>query len=212
MSANKQPSKRPAPEQAIAARRADVAAKVARVDDAIRRVVRTGGPIRRAHIAALANVSRTFLYENADARAAVDAALTRTEIRQTVKTEKQTTEQAMNWRERALNAEQALKATRQKVTEQAKLVSELLGELRDPDGTWAREERAELRAQNERLRTEIADLRRSTLDLERTLEAARANVRRLQSERAAQMYPDGPGLSGRSVRDPAEAAPDRITN
>jgi chromosome segregation ATPase len=209
MAANQQPAKRPAPEQAIKARRADVAAKVARVESAIHRVVRNGGTIRRAHIAALADVSRTFLYENDEARAAIDAALARTETRRSTKAHEQSAEQDMNWRERALNAEQALKTTRQRVTEQAQLISELLGQLRDPDGTWAREERAELRAQNERLRADNADLRRTNQDLERTLEAARSNVRRLQSKRVDELYPDGPGLSGRSARNRAEGVPDQ---
>jgi hypothetical protein len=212
MSTNKHPAKRPAPEQAIKARRADVAAKVARVESAIHRIVRNGGALRRTHIAALADVSRTFLYENDEARAAVDAALARTETRRSAEVHEQSAEQESSWRERALNSEQALKMSRQKAIEQAQLVSELLGQLRDPDGTWAREELAELRAQNERLRADNANLRRTNQDLERTLEAARSNVRRLQSTRVDQMFPDGPGLAGQSARNTTDTEPDQLSN
>ena len=58
------PARKPPPAQAIQARRRDTDAKLAAVRTALKTLVRTGAPITRAGIAALAGVSRSFTYQN----------------------------------------------------------------------------------------------------------------------------------------------------
>ncbi|WP_051342320.1 DUF6262 family protein [Pseudonocardia spinosispora] len=95
---------------------AALAARRRKTETALRRVHETIGHLRRdkvqvsvAAVARRANVSRTFLYDNPEARAAVTAAITETgELRARIPIDRDAEREA-TWRERALNAEDALK-------------------------------------------------------------------------------------------------------
>lgn len=76
---------------------------------------------------------------------------------------------------------------------QRRLISELTGQLREPDGTWIARDRERLRESNELLLVERNDLLRERNELQRRLGGARANVSRLNAQRVAELYPDGPG-------------------
>jgi chromosome segregation ATPase len=184
---------RPRPQPAIDARHQAAATKVASVETAVKLLGRTGAPITRASVAKLAGVSRSFTYENEQARALIGAAQTRTNASAEARAETTTAQQEASWRARALNAEDEVRRLRQELTTQRRLVSELMGQLREPDGTWVARERERLRTENEQLFGERNQLVRERDDLRRRLDGARAQVSRLGERRVAEMFPGGPG-------------------
>lgn len=185
--------RRTRPSQAIDARRRDVAAKLDAVRKAVKTVGRTGVPISRATIARLAGVSRSFTYQNQTANALITAAQSRTNAHAGDHLHAVTAQQEASWRERALNAEDRARNLNRELGQQRHLVADLLGQLRDPDGTWLQHERDRLRQENERLLHERNQLLGAQRDLHRKLDGARANVTRLTSARVTQLFPDGPG-------------------
>lgn len=180
------------PEQAIAARRHAAQAKAARVEKAVKALARTGAPITCAGVARLAGASRSFIYENDQARALVTAAQARTQARTSGRIAAATAQQEASWRERALNAEQRARDLQRELTAQRRLAGGLLGQLRRPDGTWLADERDRLQQENEHLLAERNQLARERNDLQRKLDAARANLARLGERRVAELFPHGP--------------------
>jgi hypothetical protein len=195
-------TRRPRPEQAIDARRRDATAKVAAVEKAVKLLGRTGAPMTRAAVSKLAGVSRSFTYENDQARAVIATAQTRTQAHGDSRMETVTAQQEASWRERALNAEDQARTLRQEVTRQRHLVGELLGQLREPDGTWIEHDRDRLRKDNEVLLSERNQLLRERNDLQRRLDGARANISRLNERRVTELFPTGPGTGRTGVTAP----------
>lgn len=183
---------RPRPERAIDARRREATTKVAAVEKAVKLLGRTGAPITRAAVSHLAGVSRSFTYENDQARSVI-AAQARTQAHAEVRPEMLTAQQEASWRERALNAEEEVRKVRQEVATQRRLVGDLMGQLREPDGTWVEQDRERLRKENAVLCSERNQLLRERSELQRRLEGARANVSRLSERKVTELFPDGPG-------------------
>jgi Family of unknown function (DUF6262) len=181
------------PEQAIAARRSAAERKAAAVSKAVKALARTGAPITCAGVARLAGVSRSFIYENGQARALLTAAQARTQTQTAGRIPAATAQQEASWRERALNAEQHARDLQRELTAQRRLAAGLLGQLRQPDGTWLADERDRLHAENENLLAERNQLARERGDLQRKLDAARANLARLTERRVTELFPNGPG-------------------
>jgi hypothetical protein len=188
---------RPRPERAIDARKRDAAAKVAAVSNVVNLLGRSGAPITRAAISQLAGVSRSFTYENDDARAIIAAAQTRSQARADTNVTTITAQQEASWRQRALNAEDRTCELRGEITTQRRLVSDLTGQLREPDGTWIEHDRDRLRRENEALLLERNQLVRERAELQRKLDGARANVSRLNEQRVTRLFPNGPGRTKR---------------
>lgn len=94
---------------ALASRLRNSQAALDRVTDAISRLNREKTPVSIAAIARRAQVSRTFLYDNTDARTAVAAAVANAGDRRQLAADHDNQQEA-SWREHALNAEDALKA------------------------------------------------------------------------------------------------------
>lgn len=186
---------RPRPERAIDARRREATSKVALVEKAVKLLGRTGAPITRAAVSQLAGVSRSFTYENADARSIIADAQARTQARAEARPETLTAQQEASWRERALNAEEEVRKLRQELMTQRRLVGDLMGQLREPDGTWIEHDRERLRKENEVLCSERNELLRERNELQRRLDGARANVSRLSERKVTELFPDGPGRS-----------------
>jgi len=193
VSTTPQAKTRPRPEHAIDARRRDATSKVAAVEKTVKLLGRTGAPVTRASVSKLAGVSRSFTYENEEARAIIAAAQARTQARIEARPAEVTAQQEASWRERALNAEDQVRKLRQELTTQRRLVSDLMGQLREPDGTWVQQERDRLRKENELVCSQRNQLLRERDELQRRLEGARANVSRLNERRVSELFPDGPG-------------------
>lgn len=181
------------PERAIDARRQASADKLAAVGKVVKQLGRTGVPITVSAVHRLAGVSRSFAYENEQARALIVAAQVRSQAEVSGRIETLTAQQEASWRERALNAEDHARDLRQEVTTQRRLVSELTGRLREPDGTWIERDRDRLREANELLLAERNSLLEERNELKRRLGGARANVSRLNAQRVTDLFPDGPG-------------------
>jgi chromosome segregation ATPase len=187
------PGKPPRPDKAIDARRRAAAAKVTAVEKAVKTLGRTGAPITRAGVAQLAGVSRSFTYENDKARAMITDAQTRTQARVTDRVETMTAQQEASWRERALNAEDQIRTLHSELTTQRRLVADLMGQLRQPDGTWVQDDRNRLRETNEHLIAERDQLAKDRNELQRRLAGARANIAHLNSRHVTELFPAGPG-------------------
>lgn len=78
-----------------------------------------------------AGVPRTFLYSNPEARGLLADAIADTQARTAQDPADRDAWQAAAWRERALNAEGALKATHAEIIEQWERIGERLGQVRD---------------------------------------------------------------------------------
>jgi hypothetical protein len=96
---------------ALAARRASAQTAMERVRQAVARMRRESTPMTVAAVARRANVSRTFIYTNVDARAAIAIAIADVHGRED-QFAGMREQSEPSWRERALNAEDALKTAR----------------------------------------------------------------------------------------------------
>ena len=162
---------------ANAARRAATDARVQRVREAISQLRRARTPITYPAVGLRAAVSRTFLYENPDARALVtDAAAAGGRQRARAAASADVQQQA-SWRERALNAEAALKTAHAEIRTQRKRIAALMGQARDAEagGTAATVQR--LTSENTTLKQRHRQLAGENRTLQERLEAARSNVR-----------------------------------
>lgn len=196
MSNRNSPSSEPArarPEQAIAARQRASVDKLAAVNKVVGLLGRSGLPVTATAVHRLAGVSRSFVYENDEARALVLAARNRSRAESCGHIEVLTGQQEASWRERALNAEDHVRELRREVASQRRLVSDLTGQLREPDGTWIERDRNRLREANELLLGERNTLLKERNELQRRLEGARANLSRVNAQRVTELFPNGPG-------------------
>jgi hypothetical protein len=143
-------------------------------------------------VARLAGVSRSFTYENDAANRMIAAAQARSQARAEDRIECKTVQQEASWRERALNAEDEIRNLRRELATHRQLVGDLLGQLREPDGTWIAQDRDRLSREVEHLLSERNQLLRERNELQRRLDGARANLARLNEHRVQDLFPDGP--------------------
>jgi len=162
---------------ALAARRRTTDAAVQRVHDAITRLRREKAQISVAAVARRANVSRTFLYGNAEARAVIATAMTEVGDRRTRLVTDRADQQEASWRERALNAEDALKAAHTEIRTQRTRIGELLGEIRDLQTEWTGENIQRITNENTNLKQRVRQLTTDNRTLDDRLKAARSNLR-----------------------------------
>jgi predicted nuclease with TOPRIM domain len=162
---------------ALAARRNATEAALKRVHDAITRLRREKAQVSVAAVARRAGVSRTFLYGNQDARAAVTAAITASGDRRVQLLAAQDDEQEATWRERALNAEDGLKAAHAEILAQRIRIGELLGQVRDLESEWTKEAIARITTENTTLKQRVRQLTTDNRTLDERLQAARTNLR-----------------------------------
>jgi len=171
---------------ALAARRRKTEAALERVHQAIARLRREKAQVSVASVARRADVSRTFLYDNAEARSAVAAAMTEAGERRPQMLADQDNEREATWRERALNAEDALKATHTEILAQRTRIGELLGQIRDLQAEWAEEAIQRITTENTTLKQRIRQLTTENRTLDERLKAARSNLR-FQDRRVADL-------------------------
>jgi hypothetical protein len=118
---------------AVAARRRNAKAALARARDTLARMRREKAPVTVAAVSRRAGVSRTFLYSSPEARALLAGAIADTRARTAQDLAGRDAGQEAAWRERALNAEDALKAAHAEIIQQRERIGELLGQVRDLD-------------------------------------------------------------------------------
>jgi hypothetical protein len=172
-------TERPEPRTAaaLAARRRSSQAALDRILDAITRLRREKTPVSVAAIARRAAVSRTFLYTNPDAKAAIAQALTQEPQRLKGFAARSNEQQEATWRERALNAEEALKAATAEILTQRVRIGELLGRIRDIDAQWTQDAIQHVTTENTTLKQRFQQLTADNRTLDERLKAARSSLR-----------------------------------
>ncbi|MFD8261603.1 DUF6262 family protein [Streptomyces griseoluteus] len=171
---------------ALAARRRSTETALQRVREAITRLRREKAQVSVAAIARRADVSRTFLYDNPEARAAVASAMTEAGERRSRTLSEQDDEREAIWRERALNAEDALKAAHGEILAQRTRIGELLGQIRDLQAEWTEETIQGITTENTTLKQRVRQLTADNRTLDERLKAARSNLR-FQDRRVADL-------------------------
>ena len=162
---------------AVAARRRQSEDKLARVEKVIGQLRREQARITVRAIAHRASVSPTFLYENPAARALVQAAAADNAARRD-RTAAQTHERIeATWRERALNAEDALARAHKEILTQRQRIGQLMGQLRDVDQMVSGESVQHLVSENASLKQQVRQLSQEHRSLQERLEASRSTNR-----------------------------------
>ncbi|HZO64660.1 MAG TPA: DUF6262 family protein [Kribbellaceae bacterium] len=162
---------------AVAARRRQSEDKLARVEKVIGQLRREQARITVRAIAHRASVSPTFLYENPAARALVQAAAADNAARRD-RTAAQTHERIeATWRERALNAEDALAQAHKEILTQRQRIGQLMGQLRDVDQMVSGESVQHLVSENASLKQQVRQLSQEHRSLQERLEASRSTNR-----------------------------------
>jgi len=167
---------------AIQARRRATEQKLQQVRDAIASLRRHKAPVTYPAIARQAGVSRTFLYANPDAQALVSDAISKTGTQHAPGRD----DQEPSWRERALNAEAALKTAEAEIAAQRRRMAILLGQIRDLEHDLTPEAAQRLATENTTLKQRVRQLTHDNKTLEDRLEAARSN-NRFAGRRIAQL-------------------------
>ena len=138
-----------------------------------------------AAVARRADVSRTFLYTNSDAKTTVVEAIRETAAQRDRLQNQQDDAAEASWRERALNAEHALKTANHKIMTQRTRIGELLGRIRDLQAEWTQDAIHRVTTENTTLKQRVRQL---TADnrIDERLKAARSNLR-FQDRRIAEL-------------------------
>ena len=160
---------------AIESRRAAIAAMVGRVDRAVQQMRRECAAVTAAAVARRAGVSRSFLYQNAEARALVTTAAAghaRDADARAGSAAPAGPENAA-WRERALNAESELKQARGEIAAQRGRIGGLLGRIRDLENDLPEDGIARTITENHALRAQVRQLTQDNRRLQERLAGAR---------------------------------------
>jgi outer membrane murein-binding lipoprotein Lpp len=167
---------------AVEARRRASEQKLQQVRDAVASLRRRKTPVTYPAVARQAGVSRTFLYANPDARALVNDAISKAGAQHA----RGSDDQESSWRERALNAEAALKTAEAEIAAQRRRMAILLGQVRDLEHDLSPEAAQRLATENTTLKQHVRQLTQDNRTLEERLEAARSN-NRFADRRIAQL-------------------------
>ena len=172
-----------ADEGALAGRPSELLGLMMRLQTRLRR---EKAQVSVAAVARRADVSRTFLYDNPEARAAVARAMAEAGERRVRTLADQDDEREATWRERALNAEDALKAAHAEILAQRTRIGELLGQVRDLEAEWTEEAIQRITTENTTLKQRVRQLTADNRTLDERLKAARSNLR-FQDRRIADL-------------------------
>jgi len=164
---------------AIQARKQHATNLLRDVQQALRQMRRDNTRITIRGLARHAGVSRTFLYQNPEARHLVDEAITTSTAQRDIdrQARRHRDEHNAAWRERALNAEDALAATNREIVQQRQRIADLLGQVRDLEQTWSHDGLQRLVTENTTLKQRIRQLTDDNQTLSDKLAAARSNAR-----------------------------------
>ncbi|MFF8477407.1 DUF6262 family protein [Streptomyces sp. NPDC015414] len=171
---------------ALTARRHKTETALQRVREAITRLQREKAQVSVAAVARRADVSRTFLYDNAEARATITSAMAESGSRRAQLLAGQDDEREATWRERALNAEEGLKTAQAEILTQRIRIGELLGQIRDLEAEWTEEAIQRITTENTTLKQRVRQLATDNRTLDERLKAARSNLR-FQDRRVADL-------------------------
>ncbi|MGH3466790.1 MAG: DUF6262 family protein [Thermocrispum sp.] len=164
---------------AIQARQRHAVSLLGDVQHALRQMRRDNTRITVRGLARHAGVSRTFLYQNPEARRLVEEAITASTAQRDADRQagRQRDELNAAWRERALNAEDALASANREIRRQRQHIADLMGQLRDLEHTWSHDGLQQLVTENTTLKQRVRQLTGDNQTLTDKLAAARSNAR-----------------------------------
>jgi N-acetylglutamate synthase/N-acetylornithine aminotransferase len=128
-------------------------------------------------VARQANVSRTFLYQNPEARALVANAAVAAGVQRDEGHAAAAAHAEQMWRERALNAEDSLADAHREIIQQRATIGELLGRVRDLERDLPEDSVQHLLTQNNTLKQQTRQLSLDNQRLTERLQGARDNNR-----------------------------------
>lgn len=167
-------------------RRENVSAMLERLAKAMRQLDERGEGLTAAEVARRARVSRTFLYQNADARTMLSDFRVKAAQSSALAAERDASRKEAIWRERALNAEDSLSEARGEIALQRRTIGSLLGKIEELESALPEESAKRLLGENESLALQVRELKQDLRNTEERLAAARANNRSLD-ERIAEL-------------------------
>jgi chromosome segregation ATPase len=174
---------------AIESRRAAIAAMLGRVDQALQQMSREHAAVTAAAVARRAGVSRSFLYQNAEARALVTAAASGHAKDVGDRASAPARSETGPWRERALNAESELKRAHGEIAAQRGRIGELLGRIRDLEHDLPEDGIQRTINENHALRAQVRQLTQDNRRMEERLAGAR-DTNRFLDKRIADLEAD----------------------
>lgn len=175
------------PVEAIASRNQRSAECEARVRKAVAKLTKTGLPFTIEDVCLRAAVGKTFIYDkkHPELTQLVINARDTSQLNNARKAEEADASQVISWRTRAFNAESRVKQLRLQVSTHDARISDLTGQLFDPEGNHLADENARLRDQLDILNRELTKLRSDYTISQRSLQAARSTVMREQERNLA---------------------------
>jgi hypothetical protein len=188
---------------AIEARRRHTEALLQRVRDALAAMRRERGRITTRAVAARADVSRAFLYQNDTARSLVAEAMALSTGRRAQQQSEAVAAVEASWRERALNAEEGLKQSTAEIHAQRRQIGELMGRIRDLELDLPEDFAQRLLTENTTLKQQVQKLAGENRTLTDRLAAARENNRSQDKTIAnlqAMLLEQNPGSAARHLR------------
>lgn len=167
---------------ALDARQRKVEAMLDRVRSTTSRMLRDHAPLTVQAIGRRADVSRAFLYQNPQARALVHEAQAKAGTQRQAAHAIADEAVELAWRERALNAETALKAAHDEIRKQRSLLAEQLGRIRDLELDMPQDAAQRLVTENTTLKQQNRTLTSEVTTLTDRLAAARNNNRSMEKQ------------------------------
>lgn len=159
------------------ARRLATCRKLDQIEGALRVMRGAHTPITYPAVARRAGVSRTFLYQNPDARKLMATAITAaSDKKQRARAEHDEQAEA-SWQQRALNAEDALKSAYSEIGAQRHRIAIIMGQIRDLQAEYGEDTVQRLAAENTTLKQRVRQLTDENRGLQEKLQAARSNNR-----------------------------------
>lgn len=158
--------------------------KLERIETTLRTMRRERTPITYPAVARRAGVSRTFLYQNTEAKNLLSAAITASGDQRRRTQAAHDAQAEASWHQRALNAEDALKAAYAEIDTQRERIGILLGQIRNLQAEYAEGTAQRLAEENAALNQRVRQLITDNRTLEQRLQAARSNNRFLDQRLA----------------------------
>jgi hypothetical protein len=161
-----------------------------RVRKALGKLAKTGVPFTVKDVCDLAGVGKTFIYDprHPELTQAILDARNASQIATTIRAEQSVDRRTSSWRERAINAEAHTKKLKSQLAERDSRISDLTGQLYDPNGVHLVDENARLRGLLAVANQNLKDAHIEMQTLTRSLHAARANVKRERQRNVTQLF------------------------
>lgn len=161
-----------------------------RVRKALNRLTKTGIPFTVKDVCDLAGVGKTFIYDprHPELTQAILDARNASQIAVTTRAEDRVDGRTSSWRERAINAESHAKKLKSDLADRDSRIADLVGQLYDPDGVHLVDENARLRGLLAVANQNLKDVHTEVQKLTRSLDAARANVKRERQRNVTQLF------------------------